>query len=144
MYTPEHNDRFAVVPASDVDFHTPVPAGLDLDTIFRLEETRTLTNDWVARYGSRYLQIKRHGRHYPPAQSTVQVCEYEDGHLDVLYRGRAVPWTEIAAPRRSVPAPADVAADAPLPLSRPRHRNAANHPWQGGYKQLIGNMPWSG
>jgi hypothetical protein len=141
-YTPAHNARFAVAAASDADFHTPVPRGLDLDTVFRLEDTRTLTNDWVVRHDNRYVQVARHGRHDPPAQSTVPVCEYEDGHLDVRYRGQTVPWTEIPAPRRStVPAPA-VAADRPLPLPAARRRPAAAHPWRRGWQHLHGEMPW--
>src|SRR6185436_12909881 len=41
-YLAEHNRRFATAPASAKDYHTPVPKGLDLDSIFRLEEERTL------------------------------------------------------------------------------------------------------
>ena len=140
-YTPEHNDRFTVAPASAVDFHTPVPARLDLDAVFRLEEDRTLTNDWVVRYDNRYLQVARHGRHYPPAHSTVRVCEYEDGRLEVLYRGQVVGATEIPAPRRSIAPPTAAAAGRPLPPAGPRRRPAADHPWRRGYEDLRG--AWS-
>lgn len=142
-YTAEHNDRFAVAAASDVDFHTAVPAGLDLNSVFRFEVARTLTNDWVVRYGSRYFQVARQGRRYPPAKSTVLVCEYEDGRLEARYRGRVVPWTEIPAPRRSTVPPTAVAAERPLPLSGPRRRPAPTHPWRQGYQHLAGHIPWS-
>ena len=39
-YLGGHNARFAREPAAPDDFHTPVPPGLDLDQVFRLEEDR--------------------------------------------------------------------------------------------------------
>jgi transposase len=133
-YVADHNARFARPPASPDDFHTPVPAGLDLDQVFRLETTRTVTNDWVVRHENRLLQIARRGRQYPPARSTVLVCEYEDGHLEVWYREQRVPWTEItgrvhpattlAAPRETQPAP-------PRP-----NRPTPEHPWKRSFREL--------
>ncbi len=76
-YIPDHNRRFAQPPAAPEDFHTPVPPGLDLDEVFRLETERTVGNDWVVRHDTRLLQLERRGRHYPPARSTVLVCEYQ-------------------------------------------------------------------
>jgi hypothetical protein len=49
-YWADHNRRFAHTPASADDFHVAVPRGLPLDQVFRLEETRTVSNDWVVRY----------------------------------------------------------------------------------------------
>ena len=48
-YWADHNRRFAQPPASSEDFHVARPRGLRLDTVFRLEETRTVSNDWVVR-----------------------------------------------------------------------------------------------
>lgn len=135
-YTDGHNARFARAPASSEDFHTPVPQGLDLDQVFRLEETRTLTPDWVVRYDNRFFQVTRQSQAYPPARSTVQICEYEDGHLEVWYRGQAVSYREIPRP---VPASAAPAA-SPVP-ARP-HRPAADHPWQAPYRTLPDRGPW--
>ena len=111
------------------DFHTPVPAGLDLDQVFRLETARTVSNDWVVRHDNRLLQIERRGRHYPPARSTVLVCEYEDGHLEVWYRGSACPWTDITGRARrgrgARPAPPGAGSRAPRPVPpKPQH------PWK--------------
>jgi hypothetical protein len=138
-YTAGHNARFAREPASSEDFHTPVPRGLDLDQVFRLEETRTLSPDWVVRYDNRFFQVTRQSQTYPPAKSTVQVCEYEDGHVEVWYRGQAVPYREIPRPVPATHAPA--APDAcPVPV-RPQ-RPAANHPWQAPYRTLPDRGPW--
>ena len=41
-----------------------------LDRVFQLEEHRVLSNDWVVRYDTRYLQIARQSSQVP-ARSTV-------------------------------------------------------------------------
>jgi hypothetical protein len=39
------NERFTVVPKSDVDLHRPLPEGMDLRTVFCFEEKRGIDND---------------------------------------------------------------------------------------------------
>jgi len=133
-YLPDHNARFARPPAAAEDFHTPVPPGVDLDQVFRLETTRTVSKDWVVRHDNRLLQLERRGRYYPPSRSTVLVCEYEDGHLEVWYRGQRLPWTDITAQGRV----ATVVRPRPLapPPRRPnRWRPAAHHPWRCDFRR---------
>jgi len=133
-YVPDHNARFAGPPGSPEDFHTPVPPGLDLDQVFRLETERTVSNDWVVRHDNRLLQIERRGRQYPPARSRVQVCEYEDGHLEVWYREQRVPWTDITGRVRPTVAPGPQ-HDEPQPPPRPRPP-ASQHPWRRAFRDL--------
>jgi transposase len=135
-YTADHNDRFARPPAAPEDFHTAVPGALDLNHVFRLETSRTVYNDWVVRHDNRLLQLDRQGRFYPPARSTVRVCEYEDGHLEVWYRGARVPWTDVtgSAPR-AVPRPRGVTPPAPPPRAA-RPIPAPTHPWRQRYDRL--------
>jgi len=94
-YLAEHNRRFTTAPASAKDYHTPVPKGLDLDSIFRLEEERILGNEWVISYHSRRWQITRQSRH-APARSKVTVCEWADGRLRIYYREREMAWEEFS------------------------------------------------
>src|SRR5436305_1711655 len=96
-YLPEHNQRFAVAPASAEDFHRRIPPRATLDRVFQLEEERILSNDWVVRYDSRYFQVARQSGQ-APARSTVMVREARDGTVELRYRGRLIQWTEIAAP----------------------------------------------
>ena len=96
-YLPEHNARFAQPPASAEDFHRRTPSSATLDRAFQLEETRTLSNDWVIRYATRYLQVARQSQQ-APARSTVVVREAASGAIEIRYRGRLLRWSEIAAP----------------------------------------------
>lgn len=123
-YLAEHNRRFAIAPASDKDYHTPVPKGLDLDAIFRLEEERTLSNDWVISYDNRRLQIKRESRH-APARSKVTVCEWPDGRIRIYYREREVEWEEFAPEQAAPPAPSRRTRRLPK-----RPAVSKQHPWR--------------
>lgn len=132
QYLAEHNERFAVEPASPKDYHSRGPKGPELEDVFRLETERVIGNDWVVRYANRYFQVQRHGRKYAPARAQVTVCEWEDGRLEIRYRGARVEWVEIAAPaaRRVQPA----ATAKPV-----RHRTVvpkADHPWKQNYKTM--------
>jgi hypothetical protein len=134
-YYPGHNARFARRPAADEDFHLPVPRGLDLDEVFRLETEHTLSNDWVVRANNRFYQVERQSR-YAPARSKVLVCEYEDGRVAILYRGKVLGFHEI-------PAPAPAVAAAPPRVATPTRpgRPSAAHPWRRGYDQLPDRWP---
>jgi transposase len=135
-YWADHNRRFARMPASPDDFHRAVPRRLSLDQVFRLEETRTVSNDWVVRYANRQLQLERQSP-LPPARSTVQVCEDAAGRIEIRYRDRPMRWTEIVAPVRPPAAPAAARPSRPSPPTTGSRRRGqgADHPWHHGATQ---------
>jgi len=57
-YLPQHNRRFARVPAKPEDYHGRKPTARELRQIFRLETERRISNDWVLRHEGRYLQLQ--------------------------------------------------------------------------------------
>jgi hypothetical protein len=111
---------------------------VQLDQVFRLEEKRTVSNDWVVRYDNRLLQLERQsGR--PPARSTVLVYEAIDGQLEIRYRDRLMRWTEVRPqPQTDTVKPATV-EDRP---ERPRvvrikpRRVCDDHPWRRAVDQF--------
>lgn len=129
-YCDEHNRRFAVDAASEVDYHLPAPGAKRLREIFRLETERVLGNDWVVRHENRFYQVEAHSRAYAPAKSKVTVCEWEDGTVEIHYRGRKLIWHEI---QQRPNQPAAVVAPRkpftpPVPLK--------NHPWRRSYQDM--------
>jgi transposase len=136
-YWADHNRRFGQPAASTDDFHVAVPRGVPLDQVFRLEEKRTVSNDWVVRYDNRSLQIERQsGR--PPARSTVLVYEAIDGQIEIRYRGRAMRWTELRpqAPTSAVAPPTARVTPAGREAVRIRPRiPGADHPWRQTFEQ---------
>lgn len=133
-YLPEHNRRFVREAAQPEDYHRRRPGKRELDEVFHLETERVLGNNWVVRHDNRYFQVQRHAGKYAPAKAKVMVCEWEDGRLDIRYRGQAVSWREIAAP----PAPAAQASKAAAVglATRKPVVPKADHPWRRGYGQM--------
>ena len=125
----------------------PVPRGLRLDQVFRLEESRTVSNDWVVRYHNRLFQLERDSG-YAPARSTVVVCEYPAGRIEIRYRNRVMHWTEIGPGGTAIALPAaDSRVSPPRAIeppavvrTRPR-RPCADHPWRQGYLGIRKDVP---
>ena len=109
------------------------PSRAVLDEAFRLETERVIGNDWVVRYENRFLQASRHGNHQAPAKGKVIVCEWQNGRLEIRYRGEKVAWEEIAE------RPRWAEADQPGKLALPYGGTPpkTNHPW----KQRYDGMP---
>lgn len=142
-YWADHNARFAQAPASSDDFHVARPRGLRLDTVFRLEEERTVSKDWVVRYDNRFLQLERQSGH-APARSTIVVCESVDGQLEIRYRDRVMRWTEItpsAAARVPFAQPTVRPASHTATSPRRRYHPSADHPWHK-HRDISGPPVW--
>ena len=133
-YLPEHNRRFRRSPAQPEDYHRAARRAAELEEAFHLETERVIGNDWVVRHDNRYFQVKAQARQYAPAKGKVTVWEWEDGRLQIRYRGRAVAWEEIPGP---VPVQAVRASETKKP--KPRTAQAADHPWRQGYRKM---RPW--
>lgn len=109
VYLPELNVRFAVTPASHVDYHLPRDPKLPDCDVFCLEHTRTVGNDFVVQFGRRALQLNPRARGRIPAGSRVIVRESRAGEVRVIHvsrRGeeREYAWTR-SADLRWAPAP---------------------------------------
>jgi len=127
-YLPEHNRRFARPALRSENYHRRAPCAAQLDRIFRLETERTISDDWVVRYDNRFFQLEPRSENYAPARARVLVCGWPDGRLDIEYRGRAVPWREIAA--RTRPPVAERAGVPTPPLAKRKWVPPADHPWR--------------
>jgi transposase len=112
-YLPEHNERFRWAAAEAENYHRQVPSEAELREVFRLESERVIGNDWVVRCDNRLFQVQAQSRKYAPAQGKVVVCEWQDGTIEIEYRGRKLPWKEIFGT-----APRVVAELKPSPLFR--------------------------
>jgi hypothetical protein len=135
-YLPEHNRRFAYPAASPEDYHGRKPTARELREIFRLETERAISNDWVIRHNGRSLQLQPGQRRYGPTQSKALVCEWEDGTMQVYYRGERVAFIELKEPLRKTTRP------MPPPVSPIVVRKAKpDHPWRQGYQSMKPRVP---
>jgi transposase len=130
-YCEEHNVRFAVRAAAPQDFHLPTPGVRKLEKVFRLERERVLSNDWVVRDENRFYQVERQSQHHAPAKSKVTMCEWEDGRIEIHYRGQKLSWKEI--PARPVASRPCTEASVSKTTTKKKWRPGPDHPWRGGY-----------
>jgi transposase len=101
-YLAEHNGRFRRAAVEEEDYHRRAPSAAELREVFRLETERVIGNDWVVRYDNRLFQVQAQSRKWAPAQGKVVVCEWQDGTVEIEYRGQKLPWKEISqVPERS-------------------------------------------
>jgi transposase len=130
-YCDDHNRRFAVDAASEVDSHLPAPGAKRLREIFHLETERTLANDWVVRHENRLYQVEGQSKNHAPARSRVVVCEWEDGAREIRYRGQKLAWHEIEnRPQR-------VAVEQTKPMQRAKPTvPVLEHPWRKDYRSM--------
>ncbi len=134
-YCPEHNARFAVAAAAREDYHLPSPGARRLGAILRLETERVLSNDWVVRHENGFYQVERQSQHHAPAKSKVTVCEWENGTMEIHYRGQKLKWKEIE--ERPVPRRLENEArvrEAPR-APRRKWRPGPDHPWRRGCRE---------
>jgi hypothetical protein len=129
-YLGEHNRRFARAAASVEDYHRKKPGSKELDEVFRLETERVIANDWVIRHQNRLFQVTRQSG-YAPAKAKVVVCEWENGRVEIRYRGERLMHEEIAT--RPVPAPTAAKHRSRPSLPAPPQ---ASHPWRKGYQNM--------
>jgi hypothetical protein len=130
-YLPEHNRRFARLAAKSEDYHGRKPTTRELRQIFRLETERTISNDWVIRHEGRSLQLQPGQRRYGPTQSKALVCEWEDGAMEVYYRGERVAFTELQEPTQKASRPLAPAVRA-MVVRKPK----TDHPWRQAYQNM--------
>jgi transposase len=134
-YCAQHNARFAVPAAASEDLHLPSPGTKKLQEVFRLERERVLSLDWVVRDENSFYQVARQSQHHAPAKSKVTVCEWEEGRIEMHYRGRKLRWEAIAAPSKPMREPR-ASPTASRPPRKP-WRPPSDHPWRRGYPERI-------
>lgn len=141
-YLPEHNRRFAREAARAENYHVRAPSTAKLREIFRLETERSISNDWVVPYRGHFLQLKPQHRRYGPTKAKALVCEWEDGAVEVHYRGECMDYEDL------VVRPQVVQAGPSKPRREPAKsvgsKPAQDHPWRQGYEQRMKLQKLSG
>jgi transposase len=132
-YLPEHNRRFAREAARPENYHVKAPSAAKLREAFRLETERWISNDWVVQYRGHFLQLQPGAKHYGPTQLKAQVCEWEDGAVEVRYRGERMEYEDLVERPRAIPAKLDKASGKPI--TDGGWKPAPKHPWRKSFKQ---------
>jgi hypothetical protein len=134
-YLPEHNQRFAREAARAENYHVKTPSAAKLREVFRLETERWISNDWVVQYRGHFLQLQPQNKRYGPTQAQAVICEWEDGAVEVHYRGERMDYEDLVVRPRAVPtAPREPRRE---PAKQIGSKTAQEHPWRQGYEQRM-------
>jgi hypothetical protein len=134
-YLPEHNRRFAREAARPENYHVRAPSAAKLREVFRLETERWISNDWVVQYRGHFLQLQPQNKRYGPTQAKALVCEWEDGAVEVRYRGGRMEYEDLAVRPQVVQAgPREPRRESAKQIG---NKPAQDHPWRHGYEQRM-------
>lgn len=87
-YLAQHNERFAVQPASLSDAHRPwLGTSGQLARICALHHQRHLGAQLSCQFEGDIVQVEPQQPHAPRARAVVDIAQHADGSLEVLYRG---------------------------------------------------------
>jgi hypothetical protein len=113
FFIDNHNQRFAHTEAL-TDIHRPA-AGINLQNVFCLQETRQVHNDWTITLNAQFIQLLPSEAPLPPPRSCVIVRQWLDGSLHISWNEHELKFTKLTA--------------KPRPPKATLHRPATVHPW---------------
>jgi hypothetical protein len=119
------NGRFTVEAAEAADYHRSAE-GYDLADIFSIEEERSVTRDWIVRFGNRFFQLapKLKGM---SGSGRVIVRRRLDGSLHFVRNEEDLEWTEL--PERPAPKPKEKKRGGSGTIME-KYIPPPDHPWR--------------
>ena len=136
-YAPEFmqdfNARFAVLPASPHEAHRPVWPTENLERIFTLQTSRSVSKNLTLQYNKVVYQIQTPRAGYALRQAQVRVREDAQGQITLEYKGRSLPYTLYHTQERQAEVtPSKLIAPAlqAAKTERKPYGPPAHHPWR--------------
>lgn len=126
-YLPDHNKRFAVQARQGGDAHRPLSEELRarLPSIFSVQSTRNVNNDFTIRFKNRWLQLGATQDTTVYKGDTVTIEERLDGTVHIRLKEIYLAYTVIEKHER-VARPKVTA----LTREKPRWKPPVDHPWR--------------
>ena len=130
-FTDGLNERFAVAPADELDYHRPLHKAVVLDDVFCHEKHRILQNDWTVSHENSRYQVLKQNTPMPKPKDRILVRTHLDSRVQLLYREKKLAFLLIApgqprqnaAPKVKTPDCAITPKAPPPPQNRKRHAN---------------------
>lgn len=119
------NGRFTVEAAAEADYHRSAE-GYDLADIFSIEEERSVTRDWIVRFGNRFFQLAPKLKGIS-GSGKVLVRRRLDGSLHFVRNGEELEWAEL--PARPAPKPKGKKRGGPKTIME-KYIPPPDHPWR--------------
>ena len=101
-FLPAFNKQFMRMPATEGSAYRPLPARLDLLTIFSFQYSRIVANDNTVSYDKTSVQIPASPERSSYAKARTLLCVGLDGSLSVVHNGRRVAYMPSKNPKADI------------------------------------------
>lgn len=142
-YIPKFNEKFAVVPENQADFHRAVDKEFKekLPQIFSIQSQRMVNNDYTVMFKNQFFQL---GETQPITvfkKDTVIIEEHLNGEMKIRLKDRYLNFVILPErPKKQINIPVTALTRAKTEYSPP-----LNHPWRGNKylneKAHLSEMP---
>jgi len=128
VYMHAHNKLFAQKPAGLADLHKSVQ-DYNLHSIFTIQQTRILQNDFIVTYKKHLFQIEKQQKITVKPKDNITIMNLLDGSFSLLKNGTILTFKEITTRPQQLP-------KEKIILDKIPHKPSPNHPWRT-YSQPI-------
>jgi hypothetical protein len=122
----QHNERYGVIPAENIEAYRDLEEGTRLDYIFAWRATRKVGAGCSIAYKSK-IYVPSDETICFGTRTTVEVRETFSGELIIWHKGRAVELHEVERGRRDMK---QNASNSKKETIRAPYRPSAEHPWR--------------
>ncbi len=135
----ELNRKFSIEPASQADFHCPVPKGLDLADVFCFEDQRVVSNDWTVRHKNVHYQIEQGNSQHPQPKGKVIVRTRLDGTIHLLFNNKPLKYKKLTSKdlQRRTARRMNKPVSTPKIVPFKRKNNGSHTPWREGVSLMF-------
>jgi transposase len=143
----DYNRRFAVIPKSQEDAHRQVlHSESELDLIFAIQKTRTLSKNLITQYNHTIYQIKTKDRSRRLRFAEVTFCEDFNGTVTILYQGKTLEYSAYEKAEKPTPLENEktinqrVDKAIELQTKHPKRKPSPDHPWRKPFLAPLHNQ----
>jgi hypothetical protein len=129
-YLKKINNKFSKEPMSEINFHMKVSKGLDLRTVFCIEERRCVNNDWTVRHKNTFYQIEKDNEKLPNPKDRVVISTWLDGTIHIMFNGRALKYKRIESRPEKIGEKPSCLPGRQVNRIREKYKPAKDHPWR--------------
>ena len=135
----DYNRRFAIVPRSNLNFHTPLAASDNLDLILCRKVSRTLSKNLTFQYDKAIYQVLVKRPSYAMRNAPVTVLENAHGDISVIYKNHLLPFEVYYQQAKQAEVVPSKSIDHELINASKAHKPAPDHPWKKGFSTPLSN-----
>lgn len=133
-YIEAYNKRFAKVPKSPLNAHRSLSDFHNLDDIFSLRFTRTLSKNLIMQYKNVLYQIVTDRPGYALRNAKVDVLENMKGDVAILYKGEKLHYTIYHQQECQAKVIDSKVVNLEIDnLKKLKHKPTRNHPWRRAF-----------